>query len=76
MSRKGAQILEEALSLPAVERAELADRLLGSLKASSARRIEQLWAEEAEARLGAYDRGEIKAIPAREAFERIRRKKR
>ncbi|MEW6350074.1 MAG: addiction module protein [Thermodesulfobacteriota bacterium] len=34
-------------------------------------RIDRLWAEEAEARLAAYDRGEMRAIPAAEVFEGI-----
>ncbi len=69
MSKKGTQLLEEALSLPPVERAELADRLLTSLDSSPERRIEELWAQEAEDRLDAFEPGEIKAISSREAFD-------
>jgi putative addiction module component (TIGR02574 family) len=68
MSKKGAELLEKALSLPPVERAELADRLLTSLDSSSERKIDELWAQEAEDRLEAFERGEIKAVPAKEAF--------
>ncbi len=60
MSKKGAQLLEEALSLPLAERAELADRLLTSLDASPDRRIHELWAQEVEDRLDAFEREEIK----------------
>ena len=69
MSKRGTQVLEEALSLPPVERAELADRLLTSLDSSPARRIDELWAQEAEDRLDAFERGEIKAVSSKEAFD-------
>ena len=68
MSERGARVLEEALALPPEERAELADRLWSSLDSVSQRRVDQLWAEEVEARLDAYDRGEVEAIPAERAI--------
>jgi putative addiction module component (TIGR02574 family) len=64
MSKRGAQVLEEALSLPPAERAEFADRLLSSLDASPVDRIDALWAAEAEDRIEAFERGEIKAVTA------------
>jgi len=72
MSKRGAEVLEEALSLPPDERAELAERLLTSLDASHDRRIDELWAQEAEDRLDAFERGEIKAVLAKEVFDTIR----
>jgi putative addiction module component (TIGR02574 family) len=72
MSKRGAEVLEDALSLPPDERAELVERLLTSLDASHDRRIDELWAQEAEDRLDAFERGEIKAVPAREVFDGIR----
>jgi putative addiction module component (TIGR02574 family) len=72
MSKRGTEVFEDALSLPPAERAELADRLLTSLDAPPDRRIDELWAKEAEDRLDAYDRGEIKAVSAQEAFNAIR----
>ncbi len=69
MSKRGAQVLEEALSLSSVERAELADRLLASLDSSPERKIDELWAQEAEGRLDAFERGEIKTVSLREAFD-------
>jgi len=59
MSKTGAQVLEKALSLPPSERAELADGLLSSLDASPDHRIDELWAQEAEDRIDAFERGEI-----------------
>ena len=69
MSKNGAQVLENALALPPDERAELADRLLSSLDTKRQRKIDELWAEEAEDRIDAYERGEISAVSVKEAFE-------
>ena len=33
--------------------------------------IDELWAQEAESRIDAYERGEITAIPAKKVFEKI-----
>lgn len=70
MSERGARLLEQALALSFEERAELADRLSSSLESSSPEqeRVDKLWAEEVEARLDAYDRGEMEAIPAEKAI--------
>src|SRR5580658_4696357 len=69
MSKGGAVVLEKALALPPDERAELVDRLLSSLNTERERRIEELWAQEAEDRLEAFDRGEIKAVAMQNVLE-------
>ena len=69
------QIFEEALGLPASEKALLAEQLLASLDLASSNSIDEMWAREAENRIDAYERGEIKAIPAKEVFEKIDSKK-
>jgi putative addiction module component (TIGR02574 family) len=69
MSKNEAQVLEKALALPPDERAELADRLLISLDTERQRKSGELWAEEAEDRIDAFERGEIRAVSAKEAFE-------
>ena len=61
------QILQDALALPAVERASIAESLLSSLDRPDPA-IDALWAREAEDRLAAYDTGQMKAIPAEEVF--------
>jgi putative addiction module component (TIGR02574 family) len=71
MSDRRTEILKEALSLPPGERAEIAERLLSSLDAPEQERVDRLWANEAEDRLNAYERGEIKSIPAKQVFEQI-----
>jgi len=71
MPRHGKQILAEALELPPVERAELIENLLTSFEFESRKKIDARWAEEAEDRIEAFDRGEMAAIPARDVFEEI-----
>jgi putative addiction module component (TIGR02574 family) len=66
-------ILErEALRLPAHERALLADALLGSLDDAATHENEIAWAEEAEKRLEAYRRGEVKTIEGASALTELR----
>ena len=67
------QVFTQALNLPPVKRAELVEQLLSSFEFHSRNTIDSLWAKEAEDRIDAYDRGEIKAIPAKEVFAKIDR---
>ena len=75
MTTQTQQVLEEAIHLPPVERAELVEQILSSFDFPSRGKIDALWAREAEDRIDAYDRGEIKATPASKVFERIDRQK-
>ena len=69
------QVLEKAIHLPPVERAELVEQILSSFDHPSRDKIDALWAKEAEDRIDAYDQGKIKAISASQVFERINRQK-
>jgi len=64
------QILNEALNLPSSERAQLAERLFSSLDISQ-EDLDRLWAKEADSRIEAYERRELKAIPAHKVFKNI-----
>lgn len=64
-------ILEEALALRPSQKAELIDKLLSSLDKSD-KEIDELWAKEAENRIDAYDRGNIKAISLDKILEKYR----
>ena len=75
MSASSEQILKEALALPLQERAELLERLLGTFQSPPDPRLDELWAREAEDRLDAFERGELKAVPAEEVFDRIRQRR-
>lgn len=73
MSEALKELEEKAKSLSAEERAELAEVLLESLKGESLAEIEAAWDREIEERVTAYDRGELKTIPAEEVFAEARR---
>ena len=62
------KVLKEALALKPAEKAKLIDKLLSSLDKPDAE-IDDLWAEEAENRIDAYERGEIKAITLKRVLE-------
>ena len=68
-------LLEQALKLPPVERAELVESLLSSFEFRSRKTIDALWAQEAEDRIDAFERGEIPAIPAEQVFAEIEKNK-
>ena len=74
MTEAAKSVLEQALALPPEKRAWVAGRLLASLDPSEQHRVDELWIEEAKARLAAYKRGETQAIPADEALAELRRK--
>jgi putative addiction module component (TIGR02574 family) len=73
MATSNDEILEQLLSLPVETRAALADKLLESLDPPDEKN-QRLWAEEAERRIAAYERGEIDAIPGEEVFAKLRAK--
>ena len=75
MPKHGEQILSEALKLPPMKRAELVESLLCSFEFPSRKRIDALWAQEAESRIDAFERGEISATPAKEVFAKIKKHK-
>ena len=68
MAANAEHILTEALSLPPNERAQLAERLFSSLEISQ-QELDRLWAQEADSRIDAYDRGDIKVVSENGAFK-------
>jgi len=75
MSANSEQILKQALTLPPQERAELVEQLLATFQTPRDPQIDELWAREAEDRLDAYDRGELKAVSAEEVFNKIKERR-
>lgn len=59
MSSRAQRVLRDALKLSPVERAELVERILASFAFPERQRIDGLWAAEVEARIDAYERGEL-----------------
>jgi len=66
------EILSDALSLSPGERAMLADHLLARLDGPDQKRIDALWAEEAERRLREIDEGKVQLIDGELVMEKLR----
>lgn len=62
----------QASKLAPEDRARLAYAILMSLDGIEEGDIEEVWRAEVKARLAAYQRGEIDAVPAAEVFEKAR----
>lgn len=67
-------IENEALNLPATERARLADVLLNSLSGEELENREKAWALEAERRIDAFESGALKARDAETVFSDLKKK--
>ena len=72
MTSTTAKVLEEALQLGPVERASLVEHLLESFELPDRKRLDELWAKEAEERIDAFDNGLISSSPAADVFNRIK----
>ncbi len=75
MIRNSDKVISQALSLPPRSRAKLAEKLLESLDDPKQREIDLLWAAEVEDRIDAYEKGDLKAIPGREVFRKLKPRK-
>lgn len=72
MTQAVAQILEEAEQLSAVERAELADRIVESLAHDIPPDIAAAQITEVRRRIAQVESGEVTIIPGDEALARVR----
>jgi putative addiction module component (TIGR02574 family) len=72
MSGKAQKVLEEALTLPPEERADVAATLLESLDEQEDEGVEEAWAQEIERRIREVESGAVKTIPWSEARRRLR----
>jgi putative addiction module component (TIGR02574 family) len=71
MNKTTTAIEAEARKLSPAARLELVDAILGSLDEPD-REIDHLWSQEAEERLAAYRRGELKSVPLDEVLAKYR----
>ena len=65
------EILKEAISLPPSEQAKLVDYLISFLDKPDPE-LDKLWAEEAESRLDAYNRGDLKVVSLDEVLSKYK----
>ncbi len=72
MAKPVSLILDQALELSAKERADVAEKLLLSLDSPDSK-IHAIWAKEADARIEAYEKGEIETVSAEDVFAKYRR---
>ena len=71
MNTSSQAIIEQAKQLTALERIEVVDALLASVDKPDAE-VDKQWAIEAEDRLAAYRRGEIKALDLNQVLAKYR----
>jgi putative addiction module component (TIGR02574 family) len=71
MTRDAAEILKEALALPAETRAALADSLLDSLDAEVEPNAAEAWRNEVQRRLAELDSGAVETKPWSQARSRL-----
>ena len=71
MANTATSILNQALKLSASERVDVVEKLLSSLDIPDTN-IDTIWAKEADARIDAYDKGNIEAVSAAKVFEKYR----
>lgn len=72
MTHTANTILNQALELSPLERADVVEKLLFSLDSPDSN-IDTIWAKEANSRIEAYERGEVEAVSAEEVFDKYRR---
>jgi putative addiction module component (TIGR02574 family) len=73
MGPKAQDLLKEALDLPPIDRAALADQLLSSLDRPD-EAIDEVWRKEIAARLRAYRSGTAETVSAEEILAEYRGK--
>lgn len=66
------EITKAAHSLPAVDRARLADDLVQSIADEDASEIDKLWFDEAKRRRDEVRNGEVETVPGTEALLSVR----
>ena len=71
MTALAEKVMENAMELSPVDRAELIERLYLSFDVSTERPVDKAWGTEIESRIDAYDAGKIEASSAAEVFDRI-----
>ncbi|MFT4928915.1 MAG: putative addiction module component (TIGR02574 family) [Phenylobacterium sp.] len=71
MAHVNKSIVNDVLSLPSAARIELVELLLSSLDTPD-KKIDAIWASEAESRLDAYDAGNLKAVPLETVLAKYR----
>jgi putative addiction module component (TIGR02574 family) len=72
MTSKTREILEQALQLPAAEKARLVDQILASLDRPDPA-VDDLWRKEVQDRIRAHAAGELQSVPLQQVLEKYRK---
>lgn len=72
MNERVKKLTEEFRKLSPQEQADLLEELLAITHQLPDPEIEKAWAEEAERRIDAYDRGETTAVPVEDVMSRLK----
>ena len=72
MTIQSQELLQSALALPEVERAEIAASLIRSLDPEMDEDVDAAWASEIQRRLEEIDRGEVRLIPWDDVMQELR----
>ena len=71
MTAQATQVLEGALHLSPLERAELIEQIFASFNFPARQANDAAWASEVEERIDAYDAGRLASVSARDVFARV-----
>lgn len=69
MTDQSNKLLKQALQLSSLEKAQIIEALLASLDHPDAT-IDRVWAQESDARIQAFENGEISAKPAKDVLSK------
>ncbi|MCW8125125.1 addiction module protein [Microbulbifer halophilus] len=72
MNAHNRRLVDEVLSLPAREKAEVVDKLLDSLDQSD-KQLDMEWRKEVDDRLKGYRKGSVEAVPLSEVLAKYRK---
>ena len=72
MRKKADDLLPEAMAMPTIERARLAEKLIASLEPQTDEDVEAAWQEECARRLHQIEQGEVELVPWECIRERLR----
>lgn len=72
MTAKTREILQQALQLPAAEKARLVEELLLSLDRPDPA-LDESWRKEVEDRIRAHASGELRSVPLEQVLEKYRK---
>lgn len=71
MTYQTQKVLKKVLDLPPIERAELVEKVFDSFSGSLENNFDHLWAQEAESRIDAFEKGKFKAVSVKRVFQKI-----